>query len=721
NSTTDVSIMSWNIQGNLCVKLYSPEFEDLIKENDIVVLQETHLLPDDEECLATPKGFYALSVCRKLTGSWERHGGGVTAFIRNGIQASKSPLSSPDILVLDLITCWLVGAYILPERSRWQQFTDVNPEHKLDETVALCAAADETKPILLFLDGNARTQSEKAGGDLARMSADQKPISPRGSRLLSTWRRSNLVILNGTHLEDASPGRFTSIKEAGVAEAVVDYAVVSDHLLSSVRSLSVAIPPEPTEAWSDHVSLTLRIDRKFLQVAPRLPKVVRAPPKMPVGDAAMDDLCTQVMASKQDATEMLRTLYGEVYFDTPYAQVYVHGSCKDIGSHDAIGVGAIFWGEKSQLNRVDAVPGPDSPTSNRAALYAVTMALRMANPDISLMIFTNSEYCIRHLCYWAGKNSQIGWSCANGDLLKDLVLLLRYRRAPTRFVRVERDSKNERAAAAKRSAQQGLKRGYSRAPPHCAVEVNPWKDSEVSGLPVIDVPKVSTALPEIATQRQSALRLQDDDEEGLTGNPEHHRGRVKLRDLQKKLRDSIFECKDAGAFWRIMRGWTDPRPKPIQVSLDQLTEEFTKRMNEPEETPPSFNKEQLRAWARLFEQMPRTNRDHSPRKSFSRKLTLEDIQWGKRQIMTHLATSSGIDDFAYQDIMEIPNENLLILLQAVIDRKIFPSKWLLALVAGILKPRKDPLRPESYRLVVLECCLLKFLTLLIDRRVKEFA
>ncbi|KAJ7269983.1 hypothetical protein B0H12DRAFT_999598, partial [Mycena haematopus] len=133
------------------------------------------------------------------------------------------------------------------------------------------------------------------------------------------------------------------------------------------------------------------------------------------------------------------------------------------------------------------------------------------------------------------------------------------------------------------------------------------------------------------------------------------------------------------------------RPKPVQVSLDELTVEFQKRMNEPEETPLSFNKELLQGWAEEFERMPRTNEDWSPRKSFSRKLTLEDIEWGKRHIRKHLQTASGIDDFSYGDIMEIPNEKLLALLQA------------------------------SYRLVVLECCLLKFLTLLIDRRVKEYA
>jgi hypothetical protein len=65
--------------------------------------------------------------------------------------------------------------------------------------------------------------------------------------MLSAWKRSKLIILNGTHLEDASPGRSTSIKEMGVAEAVVDYAVMSESLVPMVRSLSVVTPALPKE------------------------------------------------------------------------------------------------------------------------------------------------------------------------------------------------------------------------------------------------------------------------------------------------------------------------------------------------------------------------------------------------------------------------------------------------------------------------------------------
>ncbi|KAJ7704916.1 hypothetical protein B0H17DRAFT_888698, partial [Mycena rosella] len=92
--------------------------------------------------------------------------------------------------------------------------------------------------------------------------------------------------------------------------------------------------------------------------------------------------------------------------------VYVQGSCKGLGA-GAQAVAGVFWGETSAANCALTVPGPEPSTSNRAVLYAVLIAVREANPHFSLMVFTKSEYVIRHVCYWAGKNSQLGWSGPN--------------------------------------------------------------------------------------------------------------------------------------------------------------------------------------------------------------------------------------------------------------------------------------------------------------------
>ena len=50
-----------------------------------------------------------------------------------------------------------------------------------------------------------------------------------------------------------------------------------------------------------------------------------------------------------------------------------------------------------------------------------------------------------------------------------------------------------------------------------------------------------------------------------------------------------------------------------------------------------------------------------------------------------------------------------------------PKFWLMSLLIGILKQDKDAADPSSYRLIALECCMLKMLTLIIGRRIREDA
>ncbi|KAJ6617754.1 hypothetical protein B0H10DRAFT_1796790, partial [Mycena sp. CBHHK59/15] len=108
-------------------------------------------------------------------------------------------------------------------------------------------------------------------------------------------------------------------------------------------------------------------------------------PVLPQGDPQMEKLCEDVMVSRQSPAEMLRTLYGNVYIQTTYSQAYVQGLCKASGTDVAKAVGAVFWGETSNANCVFTVPGPEPPTNNRAAIYAVLLAVRGADPDVSLM------------------------------------------------------------------------------------------------------------------------------------------------------------------------------------------------------------------------------------------------------------------------------------------------------------------------------------------------
>jgi hypothetical protein len=81
----------------------------------------------------------------------------------------------------------------------------------------------------------------------------------------------------------------------------------------------------------------------------------------------------------------------------------------------------------------------------------------------------------------------------------------------------------------------------------------------------------------------------------------------------------------------------------------------------------------------------------------------------------------GVDGFSYEDCLAIPNEKLLEFFLYCVKNQDMPRLWLTALLIGILKKDKDATDPSSYRLIALECCMLKMLTLIIDRRIREGA
>ncbi|KAJ7887772.1 hypothetical protein B0H13DRAFT_1627379, partial [Mycena leptocephala] len=75
----------------------------------------------------------------------------------------------------------------------------------------------------------------------------------------------------------------------------------------------------------------------------------------------------------------------------------------------------------------------ETPAEEGASILAVLCAARMCATNRSLAIYMSSEYVIRAFCYWAGDNETRGWTCANGDELRDAVSWLAHRRAPTEF------------------------------------------------------------------------------------------------------------------------------------------------------------------------------------------------------------------------------------------------------------------------------------------------
>ncbi|KAF5375862.1 hypothetical protein D9615_008181 [Tricholomella constricta] len=60
-------------------------------------------------------------------------------------------------------------------------------------------------------------------------------------------------------------------------------------------------------------------------------------------------------------------------------------------------------------------------------------------------------------------------------------------------------------------------------------------------------------------------------------------------------------------------------------------------------------------------------------------------------------------------------------LQLCLDTRRTPGPWLYTVLVAVLKKHRSPRNPNDYRLVGLESCLLKLLTLLVDKRLREWA
>lgn len=84
-------------------------------------------------------------------------------------------------------------------------------------------------------------------------------------------------------------------------------------------------------------------------------------------------------------------------------------------------------------------------------------------------------------------------------------------------------------------------------------------------------------------------------------------------------------------------------------------------------------------------------------------------------------SAKGKDKVAYETILSLDQTALLKLLQKCIDLCELPSAWTEAIIAAIPKKGKPPDNPNSYRVIGLQSCFLKLLTLLIDRRLREWS
>ncbi|KAJ7455576.1 hypothetical protein FB451DRAFT_1184355 [Mycena latifolia] len=129
----------------------------------------------------------------------------------------------------------------------------------------------------------------------------------------------------------------------------------------------------------------------------------------------------------KDEDKKLRALYGPVLAVTAPVKGTIHGACLNAGKTTASTGAAAYWGPNARLNTSANVWG--NQTSPRAELMAVLLALKNAPTFKSLGLAQNMPFAANDAC---------GWRCANGDILKRILTLVRNRTAPLHFCHLKR-------------------------------------------------------------------------------------------------------------------------------------------------------------------------------------------------------------------------------------------------------------------------------------------
>ncbi|KAF8210726.1 hypothetical protein K438DRAFT_1430448, partial [Mycena galopus ATCC 62051] len=126
----------------------------------------------------------------------------------------------------------------------------------------------------------------------------------------------------------------------------------------------------------------------------------------------------------------------------------------------------------------------------------------------------------------------------------------------------------------------------------------------------------------------------------LAPEQDSHRGRARERELQRENLQALLNATSGAEFWKLVRGWTDPKPRTALVTAGQLRGVFEQRLNPPNVLPEHFNVEQHEWNSFMAGKIPETTFDRIPNLSFTRPFTIADIEKIKVRLRKHEAKSA---------------------------------------------------------------------------------
>ncbi|KAF5315004.1 hypothetical protein D9619_007107 [Psilocybe cf. subviscida] len=204
-------------------------------------------------------------------------------------------------------------------------------------------------------------------------------MTTRGRRLVQVCQSNQLAVVNGTSIDDESPGSLTSFQSEIRGEgrkAVVDYAIAH-----AVATCSTA---GPHDEWSEHMAPILHVSRVLFEV--RGQKRRFEPLKhteLHLMDPPLDNMRNMLLV-----TEDSQFVFGSEVYATPdnWARIYAEGVCMNKGTSYTQGGAGVFQARYASVegtryswrtNRLERVNGRQD--EERASLTALLPALQAAD------------------------------------------------------------------------------------------------------------------------------------------------------------------------------------------------------------------------------------------------------------------------------------------------------------------------------------------------------
>ncbi|KIK60832.1 hypothetical protein GYMLUDRAFT_243994 [Collybiopsis luxurians FD-317 M1] len=377
-------------------------------------------------------------------------------------------------------------------------------------------------------------------------------------------------------------------------------------------------------------------------------------------------------SEKPSNDSALLKLYGHAAaLQSSPLKVYIDGSwIGNSSSHLQAGTG-IYFGPGSDSSNTLACWVTGTQTNNCAEIYSNLVTLQKTPLSRLLEIYTDSMYLIRSLAYWAIHNSQ------QGDGILD-----QGSGCPS-LTHVHGHFGNIHNKCADKLAKQGAL--LPPLAPHSPL------DFFANLVPLLfhsastGIPKVYTSLPE----HDSPPSCTDHP----TVSPTSHWGHANTRSRQSSFLSDLEKAAGGGVshsgLSTNMFGILALLAAKSGFDADHLWEEKAKEDSIPMPSPPSLH--------------PIFNSDITEDAIATIKSFLKE---------SHHSDSMGVDDSTYTLLMGIDNDSLRDVFAESFGETKFSTAWLRAVIVAVFKIGKDPLKLENYCAIALECCILKFVSLL---------